>query len=221
MRLVIGGFQPFSTVDYPGKLSAVVFLQGCSWRCPYCHNKALQPFDRQSDAPAWESILEVLKARRGQLDAVVFSGGEPTAQGDELLGAVQQVTSLGFKAGLHTSGSYPINLACFTHLFDWIALDVKVPFESYRKRLGVGGGVVLSSLEIILVGKKRPDIEVRTTWDSTLLDLDDAAIMAREIAECGAPSWTIQRCTGDTTDLEAVAQAARAAGTGMEIKVRG
>ena len=77
--LVIAGLTPLSTVDYPGALSAVLFCQGCAWRCPYCHNATLQPFTTQEERP-WPEVLGWLGGRRGLLDAVVFSGGEPTLQ---------------------------------------------------------------------------------------------------------------------------------------------
>ena len=74
--LTIGGFTPLSTTDWPGKLAAVVFVQGCPWRCHYCHNVSLQ--DRASSQPsAWAQALRTLQRRQGLLDGVVFSGGEP------------------------------------------------------------------------------------------------------------------------------------------------
>ena len=80
--LRVGGLTRLSASDYPGKLAAVVFCQGCAWRCSYCHNRGLLPF-RKSPFPgeiAWAEVLAFLEKRRGLLDAVVFSGGEPTMQ---------------------------------------------------------------------------------------------------------------------------------------------
>ncbi|MCS7009501.1 MAG: radical SAM protein, partial [Chthoniobacterales bacterium] len=77
--LRIGGYLPLSATDYPGCLSAVIFLRGCPWRCPYCHNPELQPFVGPN-TPPWQQILVHLQKRRNKLDAVVFSGGEPCAQ---------------------------------------------------------------------------------------------------------------------------------------------
>ena len=89
----IGGFVPFSATDYPDHLSAVVFCQGCPWRCGYCHNVHLQPATNATEL-AWNSILSFLERRRGLLDAVVFSGGEPTLQ-HALAGAMRAVKALG------------------------------------------------------------------------------------------------------------------------------
>ena len=77
----IGGLTPLTTIDYPGELAAVVFCQGCPWRCPYCHNPHLQP-GTGSSSIAWPEVLGFLERRRGLLDAVVFSGGEPTLHKD-------------------------------------------------------------------------------------------------------------------------------------------
>lgn len=218
MSLVIGGVQPFSTVDYPGKLAAVIFTQGCSWRCPYCHNKSLQPFERTGRVRPWEDIVSFLGRRKGELDAVVFSGGEPTAQGDELPQAVSDVRSLGFSVGIHTNGMHGALLP----IFDWVGLDIKAPPLKYGVATGTRASWVGPYESLLCLARPGSrTFEVRTTWDASFLALDDARTMAVNIAECGAPSWTIQRCTGDTTDLEAVAEAAKAAGTGMEIKVRG
>ena len=79
MTLRVGGLTPLSTSDWPGMLAAVVFCQGCPWRCGYCHNPGLIPARGDNEIP-WEDVLAFLRRRQGLLDGVVFSGGEPTAQ---------------------------------------------------------------------------------------------------------------------------------------------
>src|SRR5690606_41802911 len=79
-NLVIGGMAAFSTVDYPQHLAATLFLQGCPWRCHYCHNPHLIPLEADDEEITWEKARRHLKSRQGLLDAVVFSGGEPTIQ---------------------------------------------------------------------------------------------------------------------------------------------
>ena len=86
--LNVGGLTPFSTTDYPGMLAAVVFCQGCPWRCDYCHNPHLLP-RKHPGGVEWSQVRDLLLRRQGLLDAVVFSGGEPTLQ-KELLGAIQE-----------------------------------------------------------------------------------------------------------------------------------
>src|SRR3954470_21541171 len=97
-ELRIGGFVPFSGIDYPHHLSAVVFCQGCPWRCGYCHNAHLQPARGESER-TWDDVLAFLGRRRSLLDAVVFSGGEPTLQAG-LGAAMQDVKAMGYKVGL-------------------------------------------------------------------------------------------------------------------------
>ena len=99
--LRVGGFVPFTATDYPDALAAVVFCQGCPWRCGYCHNPHLISA-QGDDERDFERILDWLATRRGLLDAVVFSGGEPTAQA-ELTEAIAAVRALGFRIGLHLS----------------------------------------------------------------------------------------------------------------------
>ncbi|MDR2347252.1 MAG: 4Fe-4S cluster-binding domain-containing protein, partial [Bifidobacteriaceae bacterium] len=111
--LVIGGLAKMSTCDWPGKLAATVFLQGCPWNCLYCHNPDLID-PRAPGTLAWDDVLAFLGDRVGLLDAVVFSGGEATRQ--DLAPAVGQVRELGFLVGLHTSGSYPRRLAALLGL---------------------------------------------------------------------------------------------------------
>ena len=103
--LSVGGLTPLTTIDYPDNLSAVVFCQGCPLRCRYCHNAELLP-RRGATHIAWRDILYFLRQRQGLLDAVVFSGGEPTQQRG-LADAIDEVRALGFKIGLHTAGIYP------------------------------------------------------------------------------------------------------------------
>ena len=110
--LRIAAITPFTTIDYPGKLSAVAFVQGCPWRCIYCQNPWMQPkdFDPSLSHESWHRLEELLKRRRGLLDAVVFSGGEPTVD-SALPDAVARVKAMGFKVGLHTGGIIPARLA--------------------------------------------------------------------------------------------------------------
>ena len=98
-KINVGGVETFSTVDFPEHMAAVVFLQGCPWRCPFCHNTSLQPIDAETDF-VWEKFLGFLEKRRGILDAVVFSGGEPLVQ-NSLEAALDDVNVGKFAAYLH------------------------------------------------------------------------------------------------------------------------
>lgn len=135
--LAIGGLTPFTTIDYPGKLAAVVFCQGCPWRCGYCHNQHLLPVGQQGSV-LWQDVLHLLEQRCGLLDAVVFSGGEPTMQ-PSLPEALQAIRRMGFLTGLHTAGPFSDRLAACLPQLDWVGMDLKAPFDCYDALTGVTG----------------------------------------------------------------------------------
>jgi len=188
--LRVGGFTPLSTTDWPGMLAAVVFCQGCPWRCGYCHNPDLIPARGDSEIP-WADVLAFLRRRRGLLDAVVFSGGEPTAQAG-LVDAVREGLALGFRIGLHTGGMYAQRLAEVLPLVDWVGLDVKAPFADYARITGAAGSGerALAGLQQVLASGV--DHEIRTTVHPALLG-DTAVIgLARDLADLGVKRYVIQ-----------------------------
>lgn len=128
--LRVGGLTALSASDYPEKLAAVVFCQGCAWRCTYCHNPHLLPMNGLG-AMTWGDVKGFLERRRGLLDAVVFSGGEPTLQ-RSLKEAMQEVKTMGYLVGLHTAGIVPRRLREVLPLVDWVAMDVKAPFPEHE-----------------------------------------------------------------------------------------
>lgn len=188
--LRIGGFIPFTTTDYPGKLSAVVFCQGCSWRCEYCHNPHLLPADGP-ESHIWNDILAFLEKRQGLLDAVVFSGGEPTLQGG-LVTAMRKVKEMGFKIGLHSAGIYPDRLARVLPLLDWIGLDLKAPRHAYARITGVPGSgeAVFRSLGMVLAAGM--EYELRCTWHPDLLSDADLEQLGQELEAVGARRLVLQ-----------------------------
>jgi pyruvate formate lyase activating enzyme len=188
--LRIGGLTPLSTTDWPGMLAAVVFCQGCPWRCRYCHNPDLIPSRGETEIP-WSEALAFLHRRKGLLDAVVFSGGEPTLQA-ALPDAIREVRALGFKIGLHTGGMYPQKLDAVLPLVDWVGLDVKAPFAEYPRITGTpgSGARALAGLQRVLDSGVRH--EIRTTVHPALLSDTDLADMARDLAAHGARHYVIQ-----------------------------
>lgn len=188
--LRVGGLTPLSTADWPGMLAAVVFCQGCPWRCRYCHNPGLIPAHGENEIP-WEDVLAFLHRRRGLLDGVVFSGGEPTLQAG-LPDAMREVRALGFKIGLHTGGAYPRRLAEVLPLVDWVGLDAKAPFSDYARITGiVGSGTpALSSLDAVLASGV--DHEIRTTVHPALLSEAEVVKLARDLSARGAKRYVIQ-----------------------------
>ena len=186
----VGGFVPLSSTDFPGALAAVVFFQGCPWRCGYCHNPHLIPAEAPA-AYAWTEILARLERRRGLLDAVVFSGGEPTLQRG-LGEAMREVRALGFKVGLHTAGAYPDRLRAVLPLCDWVGLDIKAPFARYDALTGVPGSgerVRASLAALVASGVAH---ECRTTVHRSLHALHELLALAHELLVDGAECYVLQ-----------------------------
>jgi pyruvate formate lyase activating enzyme len=188
--LRVGGFTPLSTTDWPGMLAAVVFCQGCPWRCRYCHNPDLIPARGEHEIP-WETVLAFLHRRQGLLDGVVFSGGEPTLQ-TSLADAMREVRALGFQIGLHTGGMYPEKLEAVLPLVDWVGMDVKAPFVAYPRITGAAGsgGRAQAGLQQVLASGV--DHEIRTTVHPVLLSNADLTDMARDLAARGVKHYVIQ-----------------------------
>ncbi len=190
MTLRVGGLTPLSATDWPGMLAAVVFCQGCPWRCGYCHNPDLIPARGDSEIP-WADVLAFLHRRQGLLDGVVFSGGEPTAQAG-LLEAIRDVRALGFRIGLHTGGMYAQRLAEVLPLVDWVGMDVKAPFAEYARITGAAGsgGRALAGLQQVLASGV--DHEIRTTVHPALLDDAEVIDLAHDLAGRGVKHYVIQ-----------------------------
>lgn len=189
-ELPVGGLIRLSTADYPGQLAAVVFCQGCPWRCRYCHNPELQSPHAPSTL-VWRDVATFLERRRGLLDAVVFSGGEPTLH-QELAAAMRQVRTMGFKVGLHSAGVYPSRLARLLPLIDWIGLDIKAPFNEYVRITGVpdSGKKAMSAARMML--NSGVDYEFRTTLHPALLSVRDTEDIAHTLAALGVRRYALQ-----------------------------
>lgn len=186
----IGGLVPFTTVDFPGRLAAVLFCQGCPWRCGYCHNKHLLEFSAGS--LSWADVRAFLQSRKNLLEAVVFSGGEPLAQ-PALAAAMREVRALGFGVGLHTAGFNVRRLEEVLPLVDWVGLDVKGPAARYAQITGADAGAAVYRSLAALIATGVP-YQVRTTVDPALLKEGDLEIMKGELAAAGVARWTRQPC---------------------------
>ena len=136
--MIIGGFTKLSTIDWPGKLTAVVFTRGCNFRCPWCHNKSLVWPELYGPEVPEAEIIAYLEKRRNYLDSVVVTGGEPTVQAD-LPGFLRKIKDIGLSVKLDTNGSHPEVLERLIkgNLVDALALDVKGPPEKYPEVTGV------------------------------------------------------------------------------------
>jgi len=191
MRLNIGGLIPFTTIDFPGHLAAVVFLQGCSWRCSYCHNPHL--LEVKKDGDDWEMLRNFLESRRGFLDGVVLSGGEPLLQSG-LADAIASIKEMGFKVALHTAGAIPHRLEQHLPMLDWVGLDIKMSFINYSQitEIAGSGDKARESLELVL--ESGVDYEVRTTVDPKFFTRNTVLELAEILAESGVTHYALQEC---------------------------
>ncbi|WP_444917152.1 anaerobic ribonucleoside-triphosphate reductase activating protein [Microbulbifer sp. JMSA003] len=194
-KLRVGGFTSFTAIDFPGELAAVVFCQGCPWRCRYCHNGDLLPA-RAPSAYDWDQILTFLDSRRGLLDAVVFSGGEPTAQ-NALEPAIAQVKDLGFKVGLHTAGIYPRRLERLIQSLDWVGLDIKAMPENYPSITGVDGSGAAPWQCAELLAQSKIPLQVRLTRHPSLTTDAELNQIREKLCGIGIEKLEVQRCNSE------------------------
>lgn len=167
----IGGLQKISLIDYPGRIGAIVFTRGCNFRCPYCHNPELVDPVRYAPLLPEAEVLAFLEKRRGKLEAVTVTGGEPTLQKD-LEGFLQKVKAMGYLAKLDTNGSNPEMLERLLRggQVDYLALDVKGPLDQYGRiaKTRVDTAKIARSIE--LVSASAVEHEFRTTVVRSQLD---------------------------------------------------
>jgi pyruvate formate lyase activating enzyme len=197
----IGGLTPFTSIDYPGELAAVVFCHGCPWRCDYCHNRRLLDTDASGTIP-WEEVLAFLDRRRGLLDAVVFSGGEPTLQ-PGLQQAVREARSMGFLVGLHTAGPFPERLKELLPHLAWVGMDIKAPFAEYELITGVAGSGRKAEASAGILLESGLPYEFRTTLHPMLTEDCGSRLLGlvHDLRNMGAKRFAIQRLRlveGDT-----------------------
>ncbi len=171
--MIIGGLQRCSFSDYPGRTAAVVFTQGCNFRCPFCHNGSLLAV---TGAVRYEErgIFDFLKQRRGRLSGVVVSGGEPTEHKD-LPQFIARLKALGFKVKLDTNGSRPemVKLLLKEGLVDYFAMDIKAPLNKYDTLCGVRVDAEAIQQTIALIAAGGVAHHFRTTYVKSLLTESD------------------------------------------------
>ena len=188
----IGGLLKFSLIDYPGKMAAVIFTQGCNFHCPYCHNSELVNPESFCDPIPDDDILDFLKKRVGQIEGLVITGGEPTLQGD-LIEFLQKVKHLGYPVKLDTNGSNPDVLRDILrlNLADYIAMDIKVPLEKYSQLTSIRNcdKFIKESIDIILGSGLAH--EFRTTLAAPVVLAEDLPSMVSLIK--GAKKYRLQR----------------------------
>lgn len=178
----IGGLQKVTLIDFPGRLAATVFLMGCNFRCPWCYNPELvlpEKIKKQLKIPE-KTLFSFLKERKGLLEGVCLTGGEPTINKD-LPEFIRKVKKLGFLVKLDTNGSNPEMLKKLIdkNLIDYVAMDVKLPKEKYFKILGQNPKKIEESIKILKENKI--DYEFRSTILPAVHPEEDVVKMAKWI----------------------------------------
>ncbi len=192
-KILVGGLQPLTMIDFPGRLASVIFTQGCNLRCRFCYNRTLLS-DTSRDQLSWESIIDFLKDRQGFIEAVVFSGGEPCLQ-PGLLAAMREVRELGYEIALHTNGFFPevVEQALSERLLQFIAVDFKAPFDRYQDitRQHVDQTAFARLADVLVEAGIRH--EYRTTVHPSLLSDSDIMLMADWLCAKKISNYAIQK----------------------------
>lgn len=176
----IGGLIKFTLIDFPGRPAAVVFTQGCNFRCRYCHNPELVYPHLYMEPMPQEELFAFLTRRQGTLEGVVVTGGEPTIHAD-LLDFMAQIKAMDFALKLDTNGTRPevLREAYARKLVDYVAMDLKAPLEKYSLITGVDFNPAILKESMQLIVQSGVPYEFRTTYDKTVLtDSDIEAIRA-------------------------------------------
>lgn len=186
------GLQKISLVDYEGKVACTLFTAGCNFRCPFCHNSDLVIYAKNVNYIPFDEILDYLNKRKGMLDAVVITGGEPTLMPD-LKEKLYEIKKLGYKIKLDTNGTNPdiIKELVDLKLIDYVAMDIKNSYEGYSKTIGLesyDSNKILESINYLLSGEV--DYEFRTTLVKEFHSDEDIKNIAKMIQ--GAKRYYLQ-----------------------------
>jgi len=191
--LPIGGITPFSTIDCPGKLSSVFFLQGCHLKCGYCHNKHFQKL--KTNSYPLEKYKNFLEERKGFIDTVVFSGGEPFLHFNELLLMAEIAQNLGFEIALHTTGSFPDKLDTFVKKINvsWVGIDLKAPKQHYKEITGSKINYFSNTVKSISVlTSNHITFETRTTINNQLNNNEKLSSLIKTYEDLGIEKAVLQ-----------------------------
>lgn len=190
--MIIGGFQKFSLIDYPNNICAIIFTRGCNFRCPYCYNPELVDPKRFRQPISNSIIFSFLEKRKGKIDAVEITGGEPTLQKD-LVEFIEKIKNMGYLVKLDTNGSNPniVEKIISRNYVDYIAMDVKAPLQKYQEITGINIDTKEIENSINLIINSGIDYEFRTTLVKSLLSKEDIIDIAKILK--GAKRYILQR----------------------------
>ncbi|MFA7170124.1 MAG: anaerobic ribonucleoside-triphosphate reductase activating protein [Candidatus Paceibacterota bacterium] len=184
--MLIGGLQKFTALDYPGKIAATVFTVGCNFRCPYCHNEEIVEIgsSRSFDVIDEAEVFEFLESRRGDLDGVCITGGEPTLQKD-LVGFIEKVRSMDFLVKIDTNGANfeVVKTLIASQLVDYFAIDIKTAFDKYHLVSAPENASEQTLNSVELISKAGVPLELRTTVAPGVVGVEDFDNIVRMINE--------------------------------------
>ncbi len=193
--MIISGIQKMTLLDYPGRVAATIFTQGCNFRCPFCYNASLLPMTPQAGQVSEQDVLDLLKKRAGILDGLCISGGEPLLQAD-IASFIGQVKSLNYLVKLDTNGSQPDKLKQLVEqgMVDYVAMDIKNCLPRYGETIGLANydtAAIEASVEFLRQGTV--DYEFRTTIVKEFHRPQDMELIASWLQ--GAPKYYLQSFT--------------------------
>jgi pyruvate formate lyase activating enzyme len=190
----IGGFQKTSLLDYPDYISAIIWTVGCNFRCPFCYNKNLIFGDVETYPQ--EEIFSFLEKRKGKLEGLVITGGEPLLQ-EDIVDFTGKVKKLGYLIKIDTNGTYPEKLKELIDkkLVDYIAMDVKAQKKKYDQLTGVKTKLIDIEKSIAIIKNDAPDYEFRTTFIPGLLKKEDIIEIAKWLE--GSKRFYLQQFKND------------------------
>jgi len=201
--MLIGGLQKTSLLDYPQKVSAIIFTISCNFRCPFCYNSNLVTKINKGDILPPADIFEFLKRRKKVLDAVVITGGEPTRHAD-LPEFIRKIKEMGFLVKLDTNGTNPSMLKKLIQdkLVDYLAMDIKGPLPKYSKIINVTVSTKKIRESIKIIMHSNLPYEFRSTILPALHSRSDLEKMAKLIK--GAKKYYLQKfqATGDLNNQD-------------------
>ncbi len=170
---MIYGIQKLSLVDYPSLPSFVIFLGGCNFRCPFCHNESI--VNKKETIYETNEVLKEIKKRTSFINAVVITGGEPTIYGDKLIDLLKQVRLLHLQIKLDTNGTNPTLLKKIIDLdlVDYIAMDIKNTWEKYNETTGTKVEIEKIKKSIQIIENSNKHYEFRMTINKTMHTKED------------------------------------------------
>lgn len=191
----IGGFQKTSLLDYPNVISAIIWTVGCNFRCPFCYNSDLVLGKVGSITE--EEVFSFLKKRKGMIEGLVISGGEPLMQND-IVRFTKKVKTFGYLIKIDTNGMYPKTLKELIDkkLVDYIAMDIKSPKNKYKNLTGINVDIKKIEKSIEIIRKSKSDYEFKTTFVPDFLTKKDFVSIAKWLE--GAKRFYIQQFKNET-----------------------